>query len=53
MGVDCLALMMVTSPNKQKTEGLVMKELGIQAEFRGIKKTREDQIFDSILERIT
>lgn len=53
MGVDCLGLMMVSSPNKQKTESLIIKELGIQAEFRGIKKTREDQIFESILERIS
>jgi len=29
MGVDCLALMMVLSPNKQKTENQIIKELGI------------------------
>jgi hypothetical protein len=29
MGVDCLALMISSSPNKQKTESQIIKELGI------------------------
>ena len=41
MGIDCLALMLELSPNKQKTESLIIKELGIQA-IGNAKKTRED-----------
>lgn len=41
MGIDCLALMLEFSPNKQKTESLIIKELGIQASVNA-KKTRED-----------
>lgn len=29
MGIDALALIIVTSPNKAKSENLVMKELGV------------------------
>jgi len=51
MGVDCLALMMVASHNKQKTESLIMKELGVQSDSRA-KKAREDQLFENILSRV-
>ena len=30
MGIDTLSLMIAKSPIKAKTEGLVMKELGVQ-----------------------
>ena len=29
MGIDALALIIATSPNKAKSENLVMKELGV------------------------
>jgi hypothetical protein len=29
MGVDCLALMIAMSPNRQRTESLISKELGV------------------------
>lgn len=53
MGIDCLALILASSPNKQKTESLVIKELGIQNNSKGLKKTREDQLYEQVLERIS
>jgi len=53
MGIDCLALMLTASPNKQKTENFIIKELGIQPDARGAKKTREDILFEEILARVS
>lgn len=51
MGIDCLALLMVTSPNKNKTEALIMKELEIEGKATQ-KKGREELLFESILSRV-
>jgi hypothetical protein len=51
MGIDCLALLMVTSPNKNKTEALIMKELEIEGRVTQ-KKGREELLFESILSRV-
>ena len=32
MGIDCLALMIAKSPQKNKTDAIVMKELGVQGD---------------------
>ena len=46
MGIDSLALIVATSPNKAKTENLVMKELGVQLDqVKSLSKTKDNQIF--------
>ena len=41
MGVDTLALIIAKSPSKIKTEGLVMKELGIQSDSSRLGQTKD------------
>ena len=46
MGIDTLALIIATSPNKAKTENLVMKELGVQLDqVKSLSKTKDNQVF--------
>ena len=43
MGIDSLALIVATSPNKAKTESLVMKELGVQLDqVKSLSKTKDN-----------
>ena len=43
MGIDTLALIIAMSPNKAKTENLVMKELGVQLDqVKSLSKTKDN-----------
>ena len=50
MGVDTLALVVGKSPQKNKTEALVMKELGVQtdASTKSFGQTKDNQIYSQI-----
>ena len=46
MGIDALALIVASSPNRVKTENLVMKELGVQLDqVKSLSKTKDNQVF--------
>ena len=47
MIIDCLALTLDISPTKQKTESIIMRELGI-----GPNPSSQDQMLKDIKERI-
>ena len=56
MGMDTLALMIARSPQRNKTEQLVMKELGVASNDQksqfGHATTKDNQIYAQILQRI-
>ena len=57
MGMDTLALMVARSPQRNKTEQLVMKELGVasndaQKSQFGHATTKDNQIYAQIQQRI-
>ena len=53
MGIDALALLVATSPNKAKSEGLVMKELGGSGEqHKTLAKTKDNQVYKQVQARI-